>query len=53
MIVPIAGRRILLKEVRDSIFREKMVGEGLAIKSHDRIEINRTGQWFNIYDRTN
>ncbi len=24
---PIAGRRILLKEVRDSIFREKMVGE--------------------------
>ncbi len=35
---PIAGRRILLKEVRDSIFREKMVGEGLAIKAHEESE---------------
>lgn len=36
---PIAGRHILLKEVRDSIFREKMVGEGLAIKAHDMSKI--------------
>ncbi|UMT78383.1 PTS glucose transporter subunit IIA [Staphylococcus roterodami] len=36
---PIAGRRILLKEVRDSIFREEMVGEGLAIKAHDMSKI--------------
>ncbi|WP_142379703.1 PTS sugar transporter subunit IIA, partial [Staphylococcus aureus] len=36
---PIAGRRILLKEVRDSIFREKMVGEGLAIKAHEESKV--------------
>ncbi|MBR9007616.1 PTS glucose transporter subunit IIA [Staphylococcus aureus] len=36
---PIAGRRILLKEVRDSIFREKMVGEGLAIKAHEEFKV--------------
>lgn len=36
---PISGRRILLKEVRDSIFREEMVGEGLAIKAHDMSKI--------------
>ena len=39
---PIAGRRILLKEVRDSIFREKMVGEGLAIKAHEEFKVIAT-----------
>lgn len=29
----------MLKEVRDSIFREEMVGEGLAIKAHDMSKI--------------
>ncbi|KMR79892.1 PTS glucose transporter subunit IIABC, partial [Staphylococcus aureus] len=36
---PIAGRRILLKDVRDSIFGEKMVGEGLAIKAHEESKV--------------
>ncbi|WP_141707714.1 PTS sugar transporter subunit IIA, partial [Staphylococcus aureus] len=36
---PIAGRRMLLNEVRDSMFREKMEGEGVAINAHEEFKV--------------
>lgn len=39
MKVLIVGCCILFKEVRDLIFREKMVGEGLVIKVYEEFKV--------------